>query len=368
MTIVLTCPCGKRLQTAAMIAGREARCPACGRMLQVPDGRPDAFPNLSLDDPVALPLHREPPLSADLSFTRETAGSVPDQGEAAPEPGLLDFSTPPANFRPYFHLHSPLAMAAAALLGGALAGCLLLAMNFRALRRAGLAFAAVLLGVAIMGGLLVAAQVAPALRDEPLFSSLAVFVPSVALVVLAKTGSWLAVGFLLVPPLAVGGVALLAQGGTFRAHVRKGGRTHGRRRTLRTALVCAGCGTGIILAAHLAFVGFATDKSSDGYLNYGSRQEVFYRKGTSAEEAHQLATALKDLGYFQGMGAATVALSKSGDTYIVSFCVRAQVWEDEETIALFEELRKDISSRAFAGQPVEVRLCDSLMRVKRTIK
>jgi hypothetical protein len=128
------------------------------------------------------------------------------------------------------------------------------------------------------------------------------------------------------------------------------------------------CGAGIILAAHLVFVGFATDKSSDGFLNYGSGQEVFYRKGTSAEEAHQLATALKDLGYFQGIGAATVALSKSGDTYLVSFCVRAQVWEDEETIALFEELRKDISSRAFAGQPVEVRLCDSLMRVKRTIK
>jgi hypothetical protein len=361
MTVVLTCPCGKRLQTAATFVGREAQCPVCGRMLQVPDDRlPEGVPNLSLEDPAPLPAHREPlaPTSFDLLQQLESAGP-------SPEPNPLDFSTPSANLRPYHRLHSPLGIAAAVLLGGVFAGCLLVALNFRAMRRAGLAFAAVLLGVAIVAALLLAGQT---LSDEPLFSSLAVFAPVLTVVVLLRSGSWLMAGLLLAPPLAVGGVALLVQGRSLRDHVHKGGRTHGSGRSMRAGLVCAGCSAGVILAAYLVFVGFATDKSSDGHLYYGSGQEVFYRKGTSADEAHRLATALQELGYFQGLNPATVVLSKSGETYIVSFCVRAQVWEDEEAITVFEELRRDISTNAFAGHPVEVRLCDSLMRVKRTIK
>jgi hypothetical protein len=37
MSIDLTCSCGKRLQVADEYAGRQGRCPVCGRTFEIPD-------------------------------------------------------------------------------------------------------------------------------------------------------------------------------------------------------------------------------------------------------------------------------------------------------------------------------------------
>src|SRR5438034_10143985 len=74
MPISVTCTCGKRLKAKDEMAGKRARCPACGNSVLIPD--PES-------EPAPYDLEPEPPRSAP-SIARETDVGRPGAEERVP--------------------------------------------------------------------------------------------------------------------------------------------------------------------------------------------------------------------------------------------------------------------------------------------
>ena len=98
------------------------------------------------------------------------------------------------------------------------------------------------------------------------------------------------------------------------------------------------------------------------------KEEVYYTSGASKEDALKLGQALKDVGYFDTQTAKSVQVAKNGQTVVVKFVVNSGAWGNEETVLAFGVMRTHLGEKIFAGQPVEVRLCDDHFNTKKTLK
>jgi hypothetical protein len=271
----------------------------------------------------------------------------------ADEPSPLVFSAPdadPGRRRVYYALYSPAAVAGAALLGGLPAGCLLLATNYRRLKKNTAA------GLIALAGLLATLGTCAALwnyADVP---------PGLA--ALGYLGPLFLVQ-LLGAALLLGVLAYLLQGRTFAAHARAGGRRASFWGPVAAYLVCGGS----VFLLQTALTYPATWNGTSGPLEITPNQEIYYAQGITRDQAERLGQKLREVGLFDDLGTAkTVGLTKEGDRVRVRIFLRDDSWKDPGILDHFQGLRDQLAQDVFPGSPVELVLCDQFGQVQTVVK
>jgi hypothetical protein len=237
--------------------------------------------------------------------------------------------------RPTYRLHSPGAVALASFFGGPLAGCVLLAINYFKLSRTAVGVQAIILGLvatALEGLLLIT------LPEQFRF-----FVP---------LGSHLGMVFL----------AKTLQGSIYRTHLAEGGEK-------ASGWIAAGIGLGSVLVVIVGVVAWTIVDS--GFLaarvRFGPDEEIIYANGATEAEARKLGKLLQDKGYFNGVGAKTVRITRDGNQAVVDFVLQKDAWNDPVITKSFEQLKLLLSKDVFDGRPVQIRLNDQNMQPQKTI-
>jgi hypothetical protein len=243
--------------------------------------------------------------------------------------------------RPYYKLYSPHAVAGASLLGGALAGAIVLTYNYQLLGRKRPAM------LALGGGVGGAAA---------------------SLLLLGLLPAWLGLPLILLgSALALFGIAHFVQGPAFRAHREKGGEE---------ASAVGAAGLGLLCSALFVlvwFVGYFPFSSQEQYqsVSFGAHG-VYYTPGVTAAEAEKLGKLLVEWGLFDNgeryHGSKYVWLSRRGRDYIVSFLLRDGAWDKTEIVAATREMRRMIAAQLFPENAVEIWLCDGQRNLKRIVK
>lgn len=238
--------------------------------------------------------------------------------------------------RPSFKLHSPGDAVLATFLGGPFAGCIVLAINYFKLRRALAGWQAILLG--LIGTILLVGIGLKLPAHSPSF--LGGVIGLVAMIILANA----------------------LQGSIYKNHLREGGEK-------ASGWIAAGIGVGSILVVFAGVVAwFVVDyEYLTTRVRFGTDEEVIYADGATEAEARKLGKLLQDEGYFSGVGAKTVRITRDGNSEVVEFVLQKNAWNDLETTKYFEQLKPRLSKEIFDGRPVQIRLDDEDMETQKTI-
>lgn len=102
-------------------------------------------------------------------------------------------------------------------------------------------------------------------------------------------------------------------------------------------------------------------------ITYGPDEEVYYKDGATEAEARAVGDALKSLGYFDGKGAKSIQVIKSGDLPVVRFVVKDGAWDIALEVNRFQRLCVHVSRHAFQGRLIEARICDDKLDDKKTL-
>jgi len=222
--------------------------------------------------------------------------------------------------RPDYTLFDSRAVALATFLGTAVAGSLLIALNYRRLGRSGAALTAAILGVVATALLLMLVWNLP--RGV---SSVIAFGVMFALKYIAKS----------------------LQGAAVAAHVQNGGALGSQAKALLLG--------GVMLAAIFGAV-FLVIYTQDHQPSVviGTKDEVFYSGSATKEQAQALGNALKASGYFGDRGA-DVLLTKGKNGTKVQFIIKEGSWKQLATVEQFEIVGQQIAT-SVGGYPIKVDL------------
>jgi hypothetical protein len=106
-------------------------------------------------------------------------------------------------------------------------------------------------------------------------------------------------------------------------------------------------------------------KQMMGLSSYGEKiefgtsgEEVYYKGDVSEEEARRLGQFLVNTEYFNNQGAKTVQLVREDGKIQVRFVVKDGVWNNTTQVNMFKDYGSQISGEVFAGNPIELHLCD----------
>jgi hypothetical protein len=331
MAIELQCPCGKRLRLSAGAEGSQGRCPACGRVLDIPAAEVSA--------PSAVPL----PVAADTStaLTDDPSGPAPERTavtEAVPESGLAgetDELLVPA--RPSYKLASPGQVGLVAFLGGPLGGFLLMGRNYANCGRRAACWAMVAVGALVAAAVVGSGFVLP---DMHLGLNLCLAL------------------FLWVSTYVT---ARVLQAPLFAAHRKQGGEQASGWAVLGFSVLGAGLTVGAAVgAAGLYEVGFG-----DNRLQVTAKEEIYYSRDVTEAEARTLGRLLQEAHFFNGGSEKTVQLRKDGQEYVLAI-VLIFGFDDIQVHQEFRTLAGNVS-HAFGGKPVRVELCDRWLTPKKTL-
>jgi hypothetical protein len=125
---------------------------------------------------------------------------------------------------------------------------------------------------------------------------------------------------------------------------------------------------------HLCDEYFRVKKRMESFgrkIDFGGGQAVYYTKGASEADARLLGDFLgrvpflDKVAFFNGKDPAAVRLSRDGSRLVISFIVTERVLDDPRLQQEFHILGQQAAEQAFAGEPVEVQLCDEYFRVKK---
>lgn len=97
----------------------------------------------------------------------------------------------------------------------------------------------------------------------------------------------------------------------------------------------------------------------------GTRDEVYYYRAATKEDAQALGQALVRIGFLNDRGT-TVLLSKGTAGTVISFVVNAGAWDHPATVYSFEEIARRIAP-AVGGFPLKVRLIDSARTLRKEL-
>jgi hypothetical protein len=332
MPIDLFCACGKKFRVAEALAGQTGQCPACGALLSIPGSQAPAAPASRPAGPAPRPRELSPPAydvppPLDLSPARFDVSPPPAPPSVPPRLVVAPFpaDVPPGGARARPRLYSPAAILGATFFGGPLGGMLILALNYRTLRRPRAAVGAVLVGVLASALGLIAVHVV----SRPMALAVALYLVSLA-----------ATPFL----------ALWFQGEGFGA----------KKAAPAPAGVAAVIGIlgGLALIGGFVLIKPVFPRGPRDFVVFGKGEVIWFHTGARKWQAELLGQVLQEQGLFDGVGAKTVELFKSGDTYVVTFILADIEWDDPDVIAIFRRLHRVLAQRVFPGQPVEIRLCD----------
>ncbi len=349
MSILVDCPCGKKLRIGEEYAGKQGQCPACYRVFDIPavDGSP-VLATLPAPESTNQLLTVKP-------VPTEVSGAGSPEGKAVHEalsvtPLRLEEIAPPdfdepAEFRaPQYKLYSPGHVLLATFLSNVLGGSILIALNYRALGHTKAAWRIVIFGAVTLLVLVV----------------VLILLPDKASTVLGVISWVLSMGVMYQ-------FAKTFQGEALEKHFRRGGQKASAARAAGIGLLC-GIGTAVAGAVGMVFAYDALSGFGLGQkVVFGTQEEVYYAGGATEAEARKLGQALQQNRFFDGQGEKTVQISKSRDRFIISFVLVEGFWDKPNVRQLFRELGQQLSQKHFGGKPLEIRLCNEWMTTKKTI-
>ena len=100
--------------------------------------------------------------------------------------------------------------------------------------------------------------------------------------------------------------------------------------------------------------------------NYGPNI-FFYSSDVSEEEATALFNALQNIHVFQKASSHTVLAEADVDGFTLSFCLKEGMWTKKPVVKTFANIANKLSSPTFVGQPVKIKLCNSLMETQLSV-
>jgi hypothetical protein len=249
-----------------------------------------------------------------------------DTGPAAVPGDARPLPPPPPPAIRASKLYDTNSVGLATFLGSPLAGSILMALNYRRLKKPAWAFCTVVAGLIVTG----------------LAGLLAFVIPQ-------GVSIGVSIGLLF----AIRACAQGLQGRDIEQHRREGG-----------SVASAWAATGIALAVAAVIGAIAIYASlRDTKITVGSKDEIYYSGSASEQDAGALGRLLKEDGFFSDRGA-TVMLSKDKGGTVVSFMVQEGTWHDQRMIDNFQELGREIAPTV-GGFPIKVRMANTHRETQR---
>lgn len=236
---------------------------------------------------------------------------------------------------PAYRLYTPGQVALATVLGAPLAGAILIAFTFKRLGRRRAAGAALILGAIGTVFAFVVTWFLPDRIGYALTSLPWVFATY-----------YIAKGFL---------------GPLVATHMRAGGK-----KASWWAAAGIGAATGGLILL-VVFGGILLFEPDPECVTFESGDEIYYEGDATKEDAQRLGEALKEQGFFGTEPGKSVYLSKGQEGIALSFVLKAGAWNETETQQSGRRMCQRLSANVFGGQPVEIRLCDEFLRVKKKL-
>jgi hypothetical protein len=97
----------------------------------------------------------------------------------------------------------------------------------------------------------------------------------------------------------------------------------------------------------------------------GTKDEVYYYRPVSMEEATALGHALEGTGFFADQGT-SVLLSRNKGLTVVSFVLNEGAWDRPGAAAAFEEIGRRVAGTV-GGFPIQIHLVDAGWKVRRSM-
>jgi hypothetical protein len=341
VSVTIVCACGKRLLVREEQAGQLGKCPVCGQEIDTPAlGQQDLLPPVSDPGPPADPW-------SDLSLDPVISPAAVEE-VASPLAFLNEASKGEVRAAYRSRQYSPRAVAAAGLLGGPLAGCLLLAANYRRLGRKGAAWFFVLVGILASGGIFAALW---EYADCP-----------------PRLGAVLYLGPLFLAQLVgsavvFGLLAWLLQRKSFLAYLSQGRKAAPFQAVAGLCLLCSAILFVLQTLATYPITWNGTGRS----LQFGPDEHLYYTDGVSRDQAVRLGKKLQEVGVLDGEGKKDVVVEKEGDRFLVRFFLSGDAVLEPWVRLYFEEMREQLAREVFAGAPLEILLCNQFNRPLRRI-
>jgi hypothetical protein len=229
-------------------------------------------------------------------------------------------------------LFSYRAVGVASVLGGPLAGSILMGLNYRRLGNGGAAVKVIVFGILITGLLIWAGWFIPGSWQRYIGIGLAV-----AMIYYAKS----------------------AQGRLVDQHINMGGK-------LASMWSAAGVGLAIILPILAITLGYTFMTNPMKEVTIGTKDKVYYLEAATEQDAKALGEQLKAIGYFQDRGVAA-EMVKGKDGVTVGFVVHDGIWDNPKSVSAFTQLCRQIAP-AVGGLPFKLRLLDSHGDTKKEVK
>jgi hypothetical protein len=420
MVIILTCSCGKHLQIGDDYAGERGLCPACGAyrsipapadapavlleegeialplLLAAPENQPPAEPGPADEPPVeivaavkepalgsppALPPEPGPeplipaalggislPAVPMLTITETVVVEpLPLTALAPPEKDELDFGERRDTALPRYGIFPPRSVYVATLLGGFLAGTIVLACNYQTLRRRRAMRLTAATGILAAGLFLAALFVYPQFRETP-WQRLSLYALAAPLWVAVSPGfNFIERCSVVVPAFAMGWLAWLVQGRAYRDYLGQGGKRASVWTAAGMSLFCAVVpfvGISLHYGFHsrrepigaLVVQGYAVGRREDPW-GAPRMSDVYFQEGVSKRDASRLADFLAAHDPRIAPGRVKSRMMASGDGFIISFVVPEDLWNDPEVSEKLRALVPDLSA-ALHDRPIRVELCN----------
>ena len=139
-------------------------------------------------------------------------------------------------------------------------------------------------------------------------------------------------------------------------------------RTRQTASNWLAIGVTILMLATVTVVGIGIARKPRTLASkviVGTRDEVYYYRPVSMEEATALGHALEATGFFADQGTSAL-LSRGKGLTVVSFVLEDGAWNRPGAEAAFEEIGRRVAA-SIGGFPLQVRLVDGGWRVQKSM-
>ena len=251
------------------------------------------------------------------------------RGDLSPRIDATPADPPPgATAVPLYALFSIRQVVVATIVAGPIAGCWLLARNFRRLRRPVAGWLGVAFGVALTIGSV----------------WLAVYVPS---------ARYLSFGALA----AILGLARATQNDDLDSHRSRGGPTASWGAAVVHSVASLAVTVALVVVGAIGYEWLATPPKVE--VGPG---EIYYADGATEAEARAVGEYLMKVGYLGHE--ASVKLYRERDRVVAAFVVQDSAFADVEVHAWFLDLSDELSTTALSGSPVDIVLADEYLTPK----
>jgi hypothetical protein len=229
---------------------------------------------------------------------------------------------------PTYKLYSGGQMGLATFLGGPLAGCWLLARNFKRLQRPRAARLAIGLGVVWMAAL---------------------FAMALMVAFFGRLFGLFSIGLMIM-------LAYKTQGDAFLSHTRRGGRRSSWWAAIGIGLASLALVVVIVAAGAVAYAVV----SQPSKVAFGA-SEVFYEDDSTEAEARAVGEWLTENDYFSTGQEASVMVHRDASRAVISFVVQESARHDKQSQRDFHALASELSKHAFSGAPLDLWLTDEYL-------